>query len=693
MKKFVISIISLVLFFSNILLVNEVKADETKVKNYKFERDITIDGVIGSNSTFFEVNKNWDIEEVLLHLNFSKSQILNGDVSSLTVLINNVPIKSIKLNAKTDYKNTLEVLVPKDYIIQGYNEIKIKSYKTISDKICQDDSNTGNWMVIHKESYTSIRYTQKNMGNSISEYPYPYSEVEDKLNLDTTMVVPDNMTRGESTAVFNLASEFGKTTKNDNLKLNVKLYSEMKNWSEDNIIYVGKPENTAEEILNILSTKEQTLLSSNCIIKQVDSPYNKNKKMMVIIGSNEEDLIKASNLLVENKLSNQVLSSSVIVNKNTNVKTNEQQELNLSHLTLKDLGYSDFLLEGAFNQQALFDVKIPKGKILDYGSKIVLNLRYSDNLDFEKSLVTVSINDVVVGSKKLDRSHSNNDKLELKIPKDIDNKDYYQVKLAFNLSIKNQNCITRESNNPWAYVLNSSYLELSTKDKESLSFESYPYPFVKDDEFNDLTVIMPDYSGSQAMTWMSRLGVNLGASINSYKGNINVIRGKEFNDKYKDTNIIVFGVPLNNSIIQMLNDNLNIKFNKSYSTFLSNDKISFIDGYGKDISAIQLIKSPYNNQKNILVISSINEKNLYLGMDYLLNKSKVNDLKGDTITIDEYGEVEDLSYNLKVNKEVKVSNNDISISKTTKAFLIISFITIIVVAVLSMLYIKKYKRR
>ncbi|KPI52190.1 cell wall anchor protein [Clostridioides difficile] len=693
MKKFVISIISLVLFFSNILLVNEVKADETKVKNYKFERDITIDGVIGSNSTFFEVNKNWDIEEVLLHLNFSKSQILNGDVSSLTVLINNVPIKSIKLNAKTDYKNTLEVLVPKDYIIQGYNEIKIKAYKTISDKICQDDSNTGNWMVIHKESYTSIRYTQKNMGNSISEYPYPYSEVEDKLNLDTTMVVPDNMTRGESTVVFNLASEFGKTTKNDNLKLNVKLYSEMKNWSEDNIIYVGKPENTAEEILNILSTKEQTLLSSNCIIKQVDSPYNKNKKMMVIIGSNEEDLIKASNLLVENKLSNQVLSSSVIVNKNTNVKTNEQQELNLSHLTLKDLGYSDFLLEGAFNQQALFDVKIPKGKILDYGSKIVLNLRYSDNLDFEKSLVTVSINDVVVGSKKLDRSHSNNDKLELKIPKDIDNKDYYQVKLAFNLSIKNQNCITRESNNPWAYVLNSSYLELSTKNKESLSFESYPYPFVKDDEFNDLTVIMPDYSGSQAMTWMSRLGVNLGASINSYKGNINVIRGKEFNDKYKDTNIIVFGVPLNNSVIQMLNDNLNIKFNKSYSTFLSNDKISLIDGYGKDISAIQLIKSPYNNQKNILVISSINEKNLYLGMDYLLNKSKVNDLKGDTITIDEYGEVEDLSYNLKVNKEVKVSNNNISISKTTKAFLIISFITIIVVAVLSMLYIKKYKRR
>ncbi|PBF39544.1 hypothetical protein [Clostridioides difficile] len=52
----------------------------------------------------------------------------------------------------------------------------------------------------------------------------------------------------------------------------------------------------------------------------------------------------------------------------------------------------------------------------------------------------------------------------------------------------------------------------------------------------------------------------------------------------------------------------------------------------------------------------MNEKNLYLGMDYLLNKSKVNDLKGDTLIIDEYGEVEDLAYNLKSKKEVKDSS-------------------------------------
>lgn len=65
------------------------------------------------------------------------------------------------------------------------------------------------------------------------------------------------------------------------------------------------------------------------------------------------------------------------------------------------------------------------GKVLDDGLKIILNLRYFDNLDFEKFLVIVFINDVIVGSKKLDRLYFNNDKLELKIFKDIDNKNYY----------------------------------------------------------------------------------------------------------------------------------------------------------------------------------------------------------------------------------------------------------------------------
>lgn len=67
--------------------------------------------------------------------------------------------------------------------------------------------------------------------------------------------------------------------------------------------------------------------------------------------------------------------------------------------------------------------------------------------------------------------------------------------MIFNLSIKNLNCVIRESNNFWVYVLNNFYLVLFMKENEILFFENYLYLFVRDDEFNDLIVIMLDYLG------------------------------------------------------------------------------------------------------------------------------------------------------------------------------------------------------
>lgn len=94
------------------------------------------------------------------------------------------------------------------------------------------------------------------MENLINEYLYLYVEIENNYKLDIIIVVLDNMIRGEIIVVFNLVLVFGKIIKNDDLKLDVKLYLEMKNWLDDNIIYIGKFENIVEEILDILSIKE-----------------------------------------------------------------------------------------------------------------------------------------------------------------------------------------------------------------------------------------------------------------------------------------------------------------------------------------------------------------------------------------------------------------------------------------------------
>lgn len=125
-------IISLILTFSN---VDIIFAEGEDIKLYKFQEDINISGVVGSTEKFFEVKENWDVQDIRFNLVFTKSELLDVDISTLTFFVNGEPINSIRLNGNKEYKKQVLIYIPKDFIKPGYNSILIKAYKTISDEI------------------------------------------------------------------------------------------------------------------------------------------------------------------------------------------------------------------------------------------------------------------------------------------------------------------------------------------------------------------------------------------------------------------------------------------------------------------------------------------------------------------------------------------------------------------------------
>lgn len=670
-------------------MCNMVYADDTKVKNYKFQKDINMTGVIGTSSTYFNIEKNWDVEDVKLYLDFSKSQIINGDVSSLTVLLNDTPVKSIKLNGPDNYKEVLEAEFPKDYLREGYNEVKVKAYKTISERICQDDANTANWIVLHKESYISVKYKNKPTDTMLREYPYPYISMEEANKLDTTIVVSDNANMGPLTGAFTISSGFGQAIRYNNIKFNVKIFSEVNDKSKDNLIYIGTPEDTPDEIMNLLSEEEKGLLNSSAVIKQMKSIYNENKKILLIIGKKDENIIKACKLLINDGLVKQLSNSTVTVDSDTKVNTN-LQEKDLNNLTLKDLGYSDVLLEGPFSQESNFSINIPKSKVVQNGAKVIINLRYSKNLDFGRSMATIYINDKPIGSKRLDEAYADNDSIEVLIPSDVREENLYDVKVALNLIVKDLPCSTRETNSPWGFILNSSYLELPTKENNKLEFKYYPYPFVKNNSFNDLALVIPDKLNSKYLTWGANIIAYMGQDIKSNIGELTVLKAKEFNNSNKNKNLIIMGTPESNAIIRELNNDLNIKFNNEYTTFLSNKKVEFIDGYGESISTLQLIKNPYDKNKSIMAITSPKVEDLPLSINYLTELSLLKAMEGDTITIDEHDVTNELTYN-KVNLKDEKENINI-ISYINKEVIVISLFILLSIMSLVGLFIFKYRK-
>ena len=152
-------------------------------------------------------------------------------------------------------------------------------------------------------------------------------------------------------------------------------YSNLKN-KNDNIIFIGKGTDSPENILKLFNDNEKSLLNDNCIIKQVESPFNKDSKMLILISNDDELLIKGSKLITSNDLIKNLNSSSIVINKDSNVEDLVTKE-RTDRIYLKDLGYENLMVKGPFNQEIILDINIPKNKVVAEGSKIKFDVRYA----------------------------------------------------------------------------------------------------------------------------------------------------------------------------------------------------------------------------------------------------------------------------------------------------------------------------
>ena len=666
-------------------------ADTNNVRTYRFENDIKMSGVISSTSKFFNVEKNWNVEYADLNLVFTKSELLDVDYSTITILINDTPIESQRLSGNKEYKKETTIKIPNDLIKEGYNEIKIKAYKTISDKVCRDDSNTANWIVVHSESNVNINYKYKQTSDLLSEYPNIYTNIDNGLKLNTTILIPDNYSSGELTAGMIIGANFGYKRKYDNFNIDFKIYSDIKDKNKnDNIIYIGKENNTPDEILNLLTDSEKSNLNDTCVIKQITSNFDNTKKRLFIISNNDNLLIKGSQLITSNDLVSNLNSNSIIIDKSTDISDLNKKESS-NRIYLKDLGYENIMVKGPFSQEVIIDINTPKSKKIINGSKVKFDVRYAQNLDFERSLMTVYVNDIPIGSKKLSKEKSDNDTIEINLPKEVLGKNYYQIKVIFNLELLDLACVTRDTDNPWAYISKNSFIEFDYTDNDELSFNNYPYPFVKDNKFSDLKVIIPSNSGSNQLTEIANIITYIGRDVELNNGTLLVLKDEELKYNDKKGNLIVIGTPNNNSLIKSMNKNLNLKFNSNYNGFESDDKIKFIGDYSSRIASIQLINSPYDKSNKAMVIASTNISDLSITSKYLSDLALIRELKGDTVVIDRNGYVKDLSYNIKENIEEKDVSDRKQLNNQGKIFIIVALFLFITLTISVIFLIRKYK--
>lgn len=688
--KELLKVISLILVVSFIIPVNIATAfpkksytytNETYTNKIELNSNISFDGVFDSYRWIFNSNSKEGTERATLNLEIEVTDVLSDKIKSyLTFSLNWSQFYSMEIKKKNGEPQALTVNLPSYLLKEGSNEVKVEGYLRISSESCTDDYNTANWLVLRGKSNIELVEKAKIYGNEIMEFPYGLSESYDSNN---KIIIPDKYTDGELSSALKFQTLLGEI----NCGGEIVKWSDKGDLSKSNVIFIGS-KLEGESSLSIINNDIKDLeLDKEAYIGVNNSPFSTRSdlKLISIISNSESELESAIKFLMKKDIYGQVSSSSIFVNSKLNLDK-EIKPLS-SIITLEELGVSEMKVEGLFRKEVKIGYALPKNRKLSPGDKLELNLRYSENLDFDRSLFTVYINNTPIGSKKLEREKANNDNISIVIPKDVLNTSYVEIKLAYDLNLKDVDCEKNQYEQPWALVTGDSYIQINSRNTNEFYFNNYPTPFVQDWDINDTLFIIPDNLPSKDLTALGNMANLMGKSMRYNLGKIGALSIGNLKDEHKDNNIIVYGTPNNNKLIKELNNSLWFKYDKDWSKFLSNEKLYLMDDYAKNIATFQLDYSSYSSGKFMLVLTSPNEELLTKSLVYLGKETEVYKLHGDGAVVDIDGNVRSFKY--KESEDAPMYEQIKGLEDGEKTLLIILGLIFIFIIVAAVLYLNK----
>ena len=391
------------------------------------------------------------------------------------------------------------------------------------------------------------------------------------------------------------------------------------------VIYVAKPGHLPGDLRDAVSAAGGMEGSSGCLLLIPGSVNT-----LVVTGNDGIALNKGAAVLSNSITMHQLKRTMKTIVENEDVYVRKEGIKQYTPLT-----ETGTYLDGPFRQKWDYLIDFENNRKLAYGSELDLYFRYSENLDFDRSLVSVYVNDVPIGSQKLSQANAEGDHIILEIPTDIEVTGSFVLRVAFDLEIKDLWCTLRQGETPWAYISSESMLKLNSVEVPYYLFENYPYPFVSGGELNDVALVIPDSNSDLDLSLMGDFMLTLGQFVKYNTGELSVVRASAPGD-LDGKNVITVGTYNNNPFIAGLNDELFFQFYSNGAGIMSNEKLLIEPAYSTTLATGQIIQSPYSSVKNaILVLASGKKDDLKNALAYFGDTQDLWQLYGDGFVADD----------------------------------------------------------
>lgn len=655
----------------------QANADDLKSYTQPFQNTTqTLSGKSVAANTYFTKIDYWDVKKASLNLSYQVSQIADDQTSDITVAINGVKFYSFRPEVK-DGVQTKTIDIPLN-LIKGSNNLKI--YGQILNKAGKSAVSVqtpANWLTLYQASNVNFQYNLKQPDYNLKSFYNHFSGADTISFGQSVIAVPKQPSDGELAAATYALTGVTRTIATDTDQVRILPDNDGRVKAAPYRVVIATYDHLPKRYQHEFSVAK---LKHRGGLKLV---YAKDKYTLIITALDDQMLQKATRFMANTELMTETKKPVKYVSAKTATYMSSLHYDGSRQLTTQGV-----TLSGSGHHEETFFVALPASQSNAYGSKVRLSLKYAKNLNFNNSLVTVYINNRNIGSYKLRAERADNDELTFKLPTNLKIGSGFSVRVAFDLEPRQ---ITKSDNteSPWAAINPTSKIFVHAMEKNTLLFSNYPSLFIKNNTYDHLAVVRPQTMTTDDFEALSNLFNLIGIYTKSNTGQIKFYQYQPDHTTLKNSNVIVLGTPGQNAMIKRLNDQLYFRFNARFTHFISNEKLSIESDYGKTIGTAQLLRSPYNPKRGLLVVTGMTPKDVYLASTQINYQKTIVEHGGDTIVVDQDNNI--YNYRFKkhatLNKHVALKQ---TIRKNTKliVYLVIAslFMALLVAAIFMILW-------
>ena len=608
------------LFFILLNDKQEVLAAEESVSKTTWGTDTKLSGLFDSSTMYFHIGK-WEVEEAQLELRMMISQLVNREVSYLTILIDGQPVETFSVPEKSREIISYMITLPEDMLTaEGTHSITVEAYlRGQTTDACVDDSSVSTWMNILSDSGVTIKYRSVGEISSIAEFYEKFVSVEALKGEHSMILTKEGTNDAVLTSMAKILSGFSQNAAEDCERIRAGLmHREMDVRQVPYVIYIERFDRLENFLLELLSERQKNYAKNNALICLLEY---EGTKVLLVTGNNDTALQKAGDMLSNPDIIPTLTQKTEQISEEKDYRTDSYQWN--EYIALTPFGAQ---VKGNFEQSISFIIECPTNRIPSESAQLSLDYRYSSNLDFDKSLLTVYINGTPIGSRVLTEEGADGTTELFAIPKDIGISGSYTVETRFALYPKGEWCELTAEEIPWAYISDTSMLKWTTTENTEVFFEYYPFPFIRDGEFSDMKILLPEEWEKDDLDVMAGLLLTLGRRQKSNAGKLEVISNPNL-EALADTNIISIGAAGRN--------HMNTK------------ELNLTGQRGCAILGI----SPYGNQLHaVLTITGQTNESMKKTLEFLGQYVRMWEMKGDLL----YTDGESIKYTYIRQPEVRV---------------------------------------